>query len=274
MNLYTIKEVKRPTSPDQITEWRDGYAWLAGGTWLFSEPQINTDTLIDLDAFGWKALEPSANGLDLAATCRIVELHGFKAPAAWTAGPLIDDCCQSYLASWKIWHAATIGGNICMSLPAGPMISLTVALEGIYTLWPRDGKPREVKAIDFVTGDHKNVLAPGELLRSIHLPAEALSKHFAFRRSSLTHLGRSAVLIIGTRAPKGGEFLLTVTAATIRPFQLTFDTFPTATDLRRALDTAIPHGDYHTDVHGTPTYRRHLTYYYSEQIRSELETKV
>ena len=30
MNLNTINEVKRPTSADQITQWRDGYAWLAG----------------------------------------------------------------------------------------------------------------------------------------------------------------------------------------------------------------------------------------------------
>ena len=29
-----------------------------------------------------------------------------------------------------------------MSLPAGPMISLTVALEGVYELWPREGEPR------------------------------------------------------------------------------------------------------------------------------------
>ena len=53
--------------------------------------------------------------------------------------------------------------------------------------------------IEFVTGNHANVLAPGELLRSIHLPATALKKTFAFRRFTLTHLGRSEVLLIGTR---------------------------------------------------------------------------
>ena len=40
---------------------------------------------------------------------------------------------DSFLASLKIWNAATVGGNICMSLPAGPMISLTAALEATYT---------------------------------------------------------------------------------------------------------------------------------------------
>ena len=44
-----------------------------------------------------------------------------------------------------------------MSLPAGAMISLTASLEATYTLWPRDGKPRKVAALDFVTGNHQNV---------------------------------------------------------------------------------------------------------------------
>jgi hypothetical protein len=49
MNLNTIVEVKRPASEGDIPAWREGYAWLAGGTWLFSTPQIATHTLIDLE---------------------------------------------------------------------------------------------------------------------------------------------------------------------------------------------------------------------------------
>ena len=116
-----------------------------------------------------------------------------------------------------------MGGNICMSLPAGPMISLTAALEGVATLWPRSGEPRRVAIVDFVTGNHENVLAPGELMRSIFLPAYALRKKFAFRRFTLTHLGRSEVLLIGTRCPAHGEIVLTITAATLRPVQLRFE---------------------------------------------------
>src|SRR3954451_16221149 len=123
-----------------------------------------------------------------------------------------------------------------MALPAGPMISLTAALEGVCTLWPRGGEPRRVSVVDFVTGDHRNVLAPGELLRSIFLPAHALRKTFAFRRFTLTHLGRSEVLLIGTRGPEQGEFLLTITAATVRPVQLRFEAMPAAEELKRAID--------------------------------------
>ena len=157
-----------------------------------------------------------------------------------------------------------------MSLPAGPMISLTTALEGVCTLWPRSGKAREVPMIEFVTGNHANVLAPGELLRSIHLPATALKKNFAFRRFTLTHLGRSEVLLIGTRCPEQGTFLLTITAATLRPVQLRFKSVPSSKEVKDAIDKAVPFDLYLDDTHGSPAHRRHLAYYFAEQIREEL----
>jgi CO/xanthine dehydrogenase FAD-binding subunit len=268
MNLNTIAEVKRPASADHVMPWRDGYAWLAGGTWLFSEPQIATDTLIDLDHLKWPALQASSAGLEIAATCKIAELYHFDAPPGWRATKLFRECCNSFLASFKIWNAATVGGNICMSLPAGPMISLTTALEGVYTLWPRGAAPREVDAIDFVIGNHANVLRPGELLRSIRLPVSALEKRFAFRHMSLTKLGRSAALLIGTQAKD--DLLLTITAATPRPTQLRFAHMPSEAALRHAIDERIPADGYFDDVHGSADYKHHLTYYFAEQIRAEL----
>ena len=272
MDLNTITEIRHPSDSDAIRSWEKGYAWLAGGTWLFSEPQIDTHTLIDLESLKWPALQVFADGLEIAATCKIVELDRFveQAPGDWIAAPLFRECCRSFLASFKIWNEATVGGNICMSLPAGPMISLNTALEGVCTLWPRNGKPRQVPMVDFVTGNHVNVLAPGELLRSIRLPALALKKTYAFRRFTLTHLGRSETLIIGTRSVEEGKFLLTISAATVRPFQLSFPAVPPADELKRAIDDAVPFSVYLDDVHGSPAHRKHLTYYFAEQIRREL----
>ncbi len=270
MNLNTLTALRHPKSAAEIAEWRDGFAWLAGGTWLFSEPQYATDTLIDLGHLGWPALEVSPAGLEIGATCRIAELYRFEAPREWIAAPLIPACCDALLASFKIWNAATVGGNICMSLPAGAMISLVVALEGRFTLWPRYGAPREVAAIDFVTGNHTNVLRPGELLRKIHLPASALMKRAALRRASLTKLGRSAALLLGTSDPARQDLLLTITAATPRPMQLRFEEIPSAEALRRAIDDRIPADGYFADVHGSAAYKRHLTYQFAEQIRVEL----
>jgi hypothetical protein len=127
-----------------------------------------------------------------------------------------------------------------------------------------------VPMVDFVTGDHANVLAPGELLRAIFLPASALKKRYAFRRFTLTHLGRSEVLLIGTLCPEEGEFILTVTASTLRPVQLRFGDVPPAEMLKSALDDAVPFDLYLDDPHGSPSHRQHLTYYFAEQIRQNL----
>jgi len=271
MDLNTISEIKRPARAEEITDWHASWAWLAGGTWLFSEPQVHTNTLIDLESLAWPSLVITEKGLEIAATCRVVELDIFARDSVWPTAPLVSECCRSFLSSFKIWNEATVGGNIVMSLPAGPMISLATALEGVLTLWPRSGGERQESVGEFVTGNHENTLAPGELLRSISLPWHALRKKHAFRRFTLTHLGRSEVLIIGTLCPEHGEFLLTVTAATLRPLQFAFPLIPSSEEIRRAIDS-IPPGQFLADTHGSPEHRRHLTYYFSEQIREQLSS--
>ena len=271
MNLNTITEVRRVTGKgDEASDWREGDSWLAGGTWLFSEPQPHLRRLLDLQGFCWEPLVVNEQGLQISPTCTIARLEALEAPSEWTAAPLIRQCCHSFLASFKVWNTATVGGNICMSLPAGPMISLTVALEGIYTLRLRNGSERRVAAEEFFTGNNENILQPGDLLRSIELPNTALRKQTSFRRMSLTHLGRSTALLIGTLSPQDGAFMLTVSASTVRPICLRFDQVPDARSLRGRLREAIADSVFHDDVHGAPGYRKHLTFHFGEEIRREL----
>jgi len=268
VDLNTVTEVVRPATREAVHPWRDGDAWLAGGTWLYSEPQPGVRRLVDLEGLGWQPLEAGEQGLAIAATCTIRQLDAFVAPQDWQAAPLIRQCCRSLLASFKIWNTATVGGNLCMSLPAGALISLTAALEGVCTIWPRSGGERRVGVVDFVTGDHQNVLEPGDLLRRIDLPASALRKRASFRRMSLTQEGRSTALLIGTLGP--GGWALTITAATVRPVRFEFSQAPTSDQLRGRLREAIADELYLEDPHGTPAYRKHLTFYFAEEIRREL----
>src|ERR1700757_4778397 len=184
MDLNTITAVTRPKARSELPVWKAGDAWLAGGTWLFSEPQAHLNRLIDLAALGWPALTIDASGLSIAATCTVAELDALACPPDWLAAPLINQCCRAFLASFKIWKTATVGGNICMSLPAGPMISLTAALDGTCTIWQVGGVERRVAAVDFVTGDGCNVLGDGELLRQIDIPGAALKRSAASRQMS------------------------------------------------------------------------------------------
>lgn len=268
MDLNTITEIVRPRRRMELPAWQAGDAWLAGGTWLFSEPQSSLTRLIDIVDFGWPALQISEQGLQIAATCKIAELDGTPYPSNWTATPLFNQCCRSLLASFKVWNMATVGGNLCMALPAGPMISLTAALQGTCTIWTPAGEERRVAVTDFVLGPQRNALLPGELLRSIALPLAALSRRTAFRQISLAPLGRSAALLIGALSPDDDTFALTVTASTPRPIRLSFPSLPTRDTLRERLEAEIQH--YYDDIHGAPAWRRHMTLQFAEEIRREL----
>jgi CO/xanthine dehydrogenase FAD-binding subunit len=277
MDLNTIEAVVPTADP---AEWRPGDAWLAGGTVLFSYGSTTLRRLLDLGRTGWEPVTVTEDGIELAATCTIATLYHLpESPGLpdtrlanrWPALELVRPCCDAFVASFKVWNMSTVGGNICTSLPAGPMTSLCAGLDGIATILSPDGSRRELPVAELVTGDGTNALAPGELLRSIHLPAHALVARTAFRRLSLSNLGRSGVLLIG-RMDLDGTLVLTVTASTKRPVQLRFSAadWPTRPDLEEALDAAIPPGLWHDDIHGLPEWRRDMTYRLAEEIRTEL----
>ena len=318
MDLNTITAVAHPTTRDQLPVWTAGDAWLAGGTWLFSEPQIHLSRLIDLTDLKWPALTVTETELLISATCTVAQLDALSRPPEWIASPLINQGCRAFLASFKIWKTATVGGNICMSLPAGPMISLTSALDGVCTIWRAGGGERRISVADFVTGNQANVLAPGDLLRQVDIPLAALRRRSAFRQISLTPVGRSAALLIGSitgdqrnvlapgdllrqvdiplaalrrrsafrqisLTPVGrsaalligsvtsdGGVALTITASTTRPVRLTFAGIPNDKELRETILQRIADDLYHTDLHGKPTWRKHMTLRLAEEIRVEL----
>ncbi|WP_020181342.1 FAD binding domain-containing protein [Methylopila sp. M107] len=269
MDINTITEIVTRPEGHAKTDWRDGDAWLGGGTWIYSEPQPALRRLVDLDGFGWTPLELTEDALVVAATCKIRELHDFEPPAGWAASGLIRQCCDALLGSFKIWNMATVGGNMCLALPAGPMTSLAASLDGTCVIWTLEGAERRVRAVEFVVGDRRTALARGELLRAIELPVSSFLARSAFRQVSLTPRGRSAALLVGL-AYDDGRFVLTITASTKRPVRLAFDAAPSAEALTDAIGQAIPADLYHDDIHGLPAWRRHLTFHLAEEIRQEL----
>ncbi|SLH82114.1 Putative oxidoreductase (molybdopterin dehydrogenase?) [Mycobacteroides abscessus subsp. abscessus] len=69
------------------------------------------------------------------------------------------------MASHKIWRTATVGGNVCLALPAGAVLAVLVALDAVAVVWPRAGGERRILLREFVTGPGRTVLAEGEVLR-------------------------------------------------------------------------------------------------------------
>jgi len=268
LDLNTVTDVVREPHDPPGAQWQAGDAFLAGGTWLFSDPQPDLRRLIDLMPLGWDTLTASDSGLEIGAMCTIRDLYAFTSPADWQAAPLFTTSCEAFLASFKVWNSATVGGNICLSLPAGPMITMTVALEATYTLRAPDGSERIVDAAEFVTGNNANILATGEALRKIDIPACALRKRHTHRRFTLTRLGRSTIFMIATQDRNADDLLLTITAGTTRPIRLAFHSMPDADALARRIDE-LPDELWFDDPNGSPDHRRHLAGHYAEEIRAE-----
>jgi CO/xanthine dehydrogenase FAD-binding subunit len=276
VDLNAIEAIITPRRRNEVWPLGPHAAVLAGGTWLFSEPQPHLRRLVDVTGLGWPSITVSDNEIELSATCTLAELSALSTRLTqsrpdWPAAPLFHQCCTALLASYKIWSTATVGGNICLAFPAGAMISLTSALDGELVVWRPDGGDYRLPVTDFVTGSSANVLAAGDVLRSVHLPASALRARTAFRKIAPSPLGRSGVVVIGRRdaTEDGGRFVLSVTAATVRPFVFEFPSAPTHDELKVARDT-IPDDAWTDDAHGDPDWRRAMTLLLAEQVRVEL----
>src|SRR5260370_42021337 len=100
MDLNTISAVAHPRTRAQLPVWTAGDAWLAGGTWLFSEPQAHLTRLIDLTDLKWPALTIGDTNLTIAATCTIAQLDERACPPQWLAPPPLHQCCPPYLPSF------------------------------------------------------------------------------------------------------------------------------------------------------------------------------
>jgi xanthine dehydrogenase FAD-binding subunit len=263
MDLHTVTGFRRARERADLA-LAPGERILAGGTWLFSEPQPGVTGLVDLTTMGWEPLSDLPDGgLSVAATCPIADLAAY---GERTGTPLFAECAHALLASWKIWHTATVGGNVCRSFAAAGMVALCVALDGVALVWTPDGGTYRVPVARLVTGNGTNALRPGEVLRSLELPAAALGARTAFRKIALAELGRSGAVLTGRRHDDGG-CVFGITAATSAPAVLRYPALPGAGRLR--ADVAALDGWY-TDPLGTADWRRQVSGVLLAEIHEEL----
>lgn len=265
MDLYDVRSYRLARERGDLT-LADGERIVAGGTWMFSEPQPGVAGLVDVTAMGWPAIEPAGDGLRIAATCTIAELVAFARPVPWPAVGLFAECANALLASFKIWNEATVGGNICRSFAAASMVSLAVALDGAALIWTPDGGERRIPVAHLVTGNGTNTLAPGEVMRALDLPGYALRARTGFRKIALAEHGRSGAVVTGRR-DENGMTTFAITAATAAPSVLRYVALPRPGLLRDDVEQL---GGYYTDPLGSADWRRGVAAVLAEEIRRDL----
>ena len=271
MNLNTVTEVKRPLSAEEIIEWPEGYAWLAGGTWLFSTPQVDTHTLIDLQSLRWPSLQVTADGLEIAATCTLAELAHFDAPANVAGGApvqdvlrvtpgLIQDLERRYRRRQHLHVAAGRIDDLADGVAGRHLHVVAARRRAAHNCRCRlrHRQSRQCPA------GRASCCAPSICRRARSPSASPFgaprSRTWGAPPSSSSERRRLAPAIWCSRSRRRPS----------KPFQLRFDRVPDAQTLRETIFAAIPEADYFEDVHGSAVYKRHLTYYFAEQIRAEL----
>ncbi|WP_327094116.1 FAD binding domain-containing protein [Nocardia vinacea] len=281
MDLDTIRDVVVARGRADLAVVGGGCAVLAGGTFLFSEPQEELERLVDITGLGWTALTVTGEGLEIAATCTLAELAGAGVGrelgvemlrAEWPGTALFALACRALVASHKIWRTATVGGNVCLSLPAGAVLAALVALDGVALVWSPDGSDRRIPLREFVLGPGHNVLGSGEVLRSITVPTRSLRARTVFRKIALAPLGRSGAVVMGRREVDG-HCALTISAATTRPIVLDFDGVPGDAEVRGAM-AAIDPTLWFDDPHGATDWRCHVAGVLAREVAAELRTEV
>lgn len=145
---------------------------LAGGTDILvqlREYRRDADVLVDvkripeLNVLEWDLV----NGLIVGAAVPCYRICGSPDIAAAYPG-LID--AVRIIGGTAIQGRATIGGNLCNASPAADSIPALIVHSATCTIQGPNGR-REVKVEDFCVAPGKTVLAPDELLVSIHVPA-------------------------------------------------------------------------------------------------------
>lgn len=272
MDLHTVTSFRRPTTRAELFDALDpGERFLAGGTWVFSDPDPEVTGLIDLMSMGWPDVEHTADGgLHIGATCPIDVLSTMTPRADWRAQPLFGQCADALLASVKVRRVATVGGNLGRSFAAASMVALLVTLDAEAVIWCPDGTNRRVDVCTLPTGNGTNSLRPGEVIRSLEIPAGPLRSRTAFAKIALARFGRSGA-VVTARLDDDGRFTIVVTAATDAVRRLRYPAVPDVGRLRADLAGLT---GYYTDALGAADWRRGVTGELGARVRAELADDV
>ncbi len=255
MDLNHVETYLRPTSLEAVQDWQQGWAWLAGGTWLFSEPQPAIDTLVDLEPLNWSEIEFGKDFLEIGATCTFSQLLSYPWLPEWKATSAFKEAVSALAASFKVTHLATIGGNLCLALAVGVMAPLMVLLDATYEIWSPGDSPRLIAAKDFQLGIQKTALQPGEVLRRVLIPQTSLYWSTSFQRFGIAATDPALSLVMAAHDRKTLKTRISLGACVAAPCLLGFSEFPTNEQVVAATRSL----SWLQDARASATYRQHIT---------------
>ncbi len=240
MDLLNVERYLRPHEIKTITKWGEGWAWLAGGTWIFSEPQPHLNVLVDMQSLEWSEIElvsfPDHNKLDpplpplirgvggialsIGATCPLIKLLHYPWFSEWMAVEGLKSAVSALAASLKVINMATVGGNICLALSVGTLAPIMVALDASYEIWNLKGDSRLVAAQDFQIGSRQTILQPTEVLRRVLIPIENLKWQVSYQRFGIAATDPALAIVVSACNPDNLQLRCVIGASVAAPHLL------------------------------------------------------
>ena len=246
-----------------------GARLLAGGTDLIVQLRAGrkeTDLVVDIKhipELNAIAFDP-AHGLTIGAAVPCYKIY--RDPAVTRAYPALVELA-SLIGGTQIQGRASLGGNLCNAAPSADSIPLLIAMRATCRI-SGPGGAREIAVEDFCTAPGRNVLQPGELLVSLHLPPPPLHSGARYIRFIPRNEMDIAVAGVGVEVVlDDGKFRSArIALAAVAPTPLFVREAGDAlagqpvneTSIARAAEIARAGAKPITDMRGTADYRRHL----------------
>ncbi|MEL6460613.1 MAG: FAD binding domain-containing protein [Cyanobacteria bacterium J06621_15] len=274
MDLHSVDNYLLPTDINKVTDWGEGWSWLAGGTWLFSEPQPDIKTLVDIQSLGWNEIEfinpskpSSEEQLAIGATCSLIKLIEYPWLPEYTAVEGFRGAINALSASLKVVNVATVGGNICLALSVGTLAPIMVALNASYEVWNREGKSRIIAAKDFQIGSRQTVLQSGELLRRVLISGENLKWQVNYKRFGIAASDPALAIVVTAYNSVAKKLRLVIAASVAAPILLEFEG-----NLETNFNyiSSLKNIDFIEDMRASAVYRREITQVLIKQCLEQL----
>lgn len=259
----------RPASIEEAYAALDGHGSdaevLAGGQSLITDLKVRRKSprlLVDLssvDGLSDVTVEPGRITIGAMARQAAVVTH----PEVSRRLPLLAQVAQA-AADPMVRTRGTVVGACCQADPGGDWLAGALALDGSVLLESGAGQ-RELPLEEFVLGEERTALRPGEIARCLRIPTPGPSAVMSYRKVKHVSVGWSvASAAIVLPAVRGqGEVRVAVSGAVTHPQRLPdlesalADITPRRPqDLADAIEAALAPLEYRGDYYASAAYRR------------------
>lgn len=238
---------------------------LAGGQSLIADLKVRRKTprlLIDLASVAGLdnvTVEPGRITIGAMARQAAVVTH----PEVSRRLPLLPDVARAS-ADPMVRNRGTVVGACCQVAPDGDWVAAALALDGSVLLEGPTGQ-RELPLTEFVVGEKRTALRPGEIARSLRIPVPDTPAVMGYRKVKHASVGWSvasaAIVLPADQAATGVR--IAVSGAVTHPQRLPeLESAIPGIDLARreelddAIDAALAPLEYRGDYFASATYRR------------------